>query len=108
MYPRGIPTITDLKAGLRASAWIGYRIPGRADLIKKHEFRWLDGTPNRFENWISDTPGRTEWYFPKQPDNGPAENCVVMSVASGKWADVACNDGEHTIGGAVCQIRLPG
>ncbi|KAH7712375.1 hypothetical protein AAVH_20284 [Aphelenchoides avenae] len=67
MFRRGAPTPTNRKDALMASAWIGYRAPGQADFLKKHEFRWVDGSPNHFRNWIPSKAAKSEWYFVKPP-----------------------------------------
>lgn len=48
------------------------------------DFQWLDGTPFG--------PGWYSNWGPGQPNNYEgSENCVEMSVDSGKWADVPCS-----------------
>lgn len=108
-FRRGAPTPTNLAEALMASVWIGYRVPGNADFLKKREFRWVDGSPNDFRNWIPSKAAKSVPYLAKQSDKRQSENCAVMSLDSsfpGMWTRIACNDEERIVGGAVCQIRL--
>ena len=64
------------------SGGVGGYFIGANDRDAEGQFVWADGTAVVFTNWGEGEPN----------DAGGAEDCVEMSVASGIWNDVPCDD----------------
>ena len=81
-----------------AAPWIG-----ATDAVSEGTWRWSDGTPWDYSNWL-----------PGEPNNGDYGNCAHMNWASihfnradPRWNDTPCDGSEGPTMGAVCRVASP-
>ena len=71
--PSAIPSKQPLEG-----VWIGM-----SDEAEEGKFRWIDGAPMTYANWLPGEPNDGK-------DRGAAEDCVTLTLGSGQWNDIEC------------------
>jgi C-type mannose receptor len=56
---------------------------GMSDEAEEGKFRWVNGAPTTFTNWLPGEPS-------DGGGKGEGEDCVTLTLGSGKWNDVDC------------------